>query len=106
MKRLDRVTREAIKRFLSHKYSPNLLRMINYVKNHRDNKITIDELKKLSQEKSEITEKVNVSSVLVMNKIDLCTSKRRLRALQEELEDVGNFDKTFHVSTLTGILIH
>lgn len=41
-------------------------------------------------------------SVLVMNKVDLVTNKVKLRDLQNELEDLGNFEKIFHVSALTG----
>jgi GTP-binding protein Era len=44
----------------------------------------------------------NISSVLVMNKVDLVTNKRKLKSLQEELEDLGAFDKVFHVSCETG----
>lgn len=44
----------------------------------------------------------HLPSVLVMNKVDLVTSKRRLRALQGELEDLCPFEKVFHVSCETG----
>jgi GTP-binding protein Era len=44
----------------------------------------------------------NIPSVLVMNKVDLVTSKRRLRTLQDELQDLCSFEKVFHVSTITG----
>lgn len=40
--------------------------------------------------------------LLVMNKVDLVVNKRKLRGLQDELEDIGSFDKTFHVSCETG----
>ena len=44
----------------------------------------------------------NIPSILVLNKVDLVTSKLRLRALQNELEDLCPFDKIFHVSCETG----
>jgi len=103
VKRLDGVTKEAIKRFLSLKHNPNVLRVLSKIKNYRDNDVDFDEIEKLSRESSEYEDKkINLSNFLVMNKIDLCTNKRRLKALQEELEDIGTFEKTFHVSTLTG----
>ena len=36
-----------------------------------------------------------------MNKVDLVENKRKLKTLQEELEDLGAFDKVFHVSCET-----
>ena len=44
----------------------------------------------------------NLPSILVMNKVDLVTNKQKLRDLQNELEDLGNFEKIFHVSASTG----
>lgn len=44
----------------------------------------------------------NMPAILVMNKVDLVTSKRRLRSLQHELEDLCPFDKIFHTSCETG----
>lgn len=43
----------------------------------------------------------NLSSILVLNKVDLVENKRKLKTLQEELEDLGAFDKVFHVSCET-----
>jgi|TARA_B110000285_G_C14835949_1_gene473084 GTPase Era involved in 16S rRNA processing len=43
----------------------------------------------------------NIPSILVMNKVDLVTSKKRLRTLQNEIEDLCDFDKIFHVSCET-----
>lgn len=37
-----------------------------------------------------------------MNKMDLVTNRNKLLYLQNELEDIGSFDETFHVSTQTG----
>ena len=44
----------------------------------------------------------NIPSILVMNKVDLVTSKRRLRNLQNSIEDLCAFEKIFHVSCETG----
>lgn len=43
----------------------------------------------------------NIPSILVMNKVDLVTSKKKLKSLQNEIEDLCNFDKIFHVSCET-----
>ncbi len=37
-----------------------------------------------------------------MNKVDLVSNKRRLRELQHELEDIGQFDHIFYLSAHTG----
>ena len=37
-----------------------------------------------------------------MNKVDLVMSKKKLRALQGELEDLCDFEKVFHVSCESG----
>jgi GTPase Era involved in 16S rRNA processing len=44
----------------------------------------------------------NIPAILVMNKVDLVTSKRRLKTLQHEIEDLCSFEKIFHSSCETG----
>lgn len=44
----------------------------------------------------------NLPSILIMNKVDLVSNKVKMRNLQNELEDLGNFEKIFHVSAQTG----
>ncbi len=44
----------------------------------------------------------HIPQVLVLNKVDLVTNKRKLRELQNELDDIGEFEKIFHVSAATG----
>ena len=41
----------------------------------------------------------HMPSVLVMNKVDLVTNKVKMRSLQNEIEDLGEFEKIFHTST-------
>jgi GTPase Era involved in 16S rRNA processing len=38
----------------------------------------------------------------VLNKVDLVTNKIKFRELQNELEDLGEFEKIFHVSATSG----
>lgn len=40
--------------------------------------------------------------VLVLNKVDLCTNKRRLLQIKEEIEDFIHFEKVFMTSGITG----
>ena len=71
-----------------------------------------DQLIKIQQEveKSGVDnldyEAKNLSTILVMNKVDLVSNKRKLKTLQEDLEDIGSFDKVFHVSCETGFGIN
>jgi GTP-binding protein Era len=108
VKHLDLVTKEAIKRLLSHKFKPSLLKLINKIKSINEEHISIEQIMKIQKDmdKNEIDsldyEAKNISSVLVMNKVDLVTNKRKMKTLQEELEDLGAFDKVFHVSCETG----
>jgi len=37
-----------------------------------------------------------------MNKVDLVNNKRKMRSLQNEIEDLAAFDRIFHVSAETG----
>jgi GTP-binding protein Era len=56
--------------------------------------------KSLSEDKT--TKLSTVPKILVLNKMDLCFNKRKLRWLITELEDLTKFDKTFMISSLTG----
>ena len=38
----------------------------------------------------------------MLNKVDLVANKQKFRTLQNELEDLGEFEKIFHVSAATG----
>jgi GTP-binding protein Era len=102
VKHLDITTSEAIRRLLSHKYKPTLLKILSRMKNVDD--ISIDDIEKIQKEEIDKQEHEprNISTLLVMNKVDLVVNKRKLRNLQEELEDLGAFDKVFHVSCTTG----
>lgn len=118
---MDIVTKEAIKRLLNHKFKPSLLSLMNRLKSIGDENISLDDLMKIAKENEANFKKENeemqatknsdldaspheprnLSSILVLNKIDLVENKRKLKNLQEELEDLGAFDKVFHVSCET-----
>jgi GTPase Era involved in 16S rRNA processing len=121
---LDILTKEAIKRLLNHKFKPSLLSLMNRLKSIGEENISLEELMKIAKENEAQTkqeeqssspssktklsdldasphEPRNLSSILVLNKVDLVENKRKLKTLQEELEDLGAFDKVFHVSCET-----
>jgi GTP-binding protein Era len=106
VKHLDTVTNEAIKRLLAHKYKPSLLKVMNKFKNSNPgDDVSIEQVEKIMNESNldDIDhEPRSISTVLVMNKVDLVVNKRKVKRLQEELEDLGAFDKVFHVSCNTG----
>ena len=43
-----------------------------------------------------------IPCVLVMNKVDLVTNKRKMRDLEGEINDLAKFDEVFHISCETG----
>ena len=45
---------------------------------------------------------VPVNSILVMNKVDLVSNRRRFNYMKQELEDIGKFDYVFNLSAKTG----
>ena len=108
VKHLDIVTRETIKRLLSHKFKPSLLKLTNKIKSLKTEDVSLEEISRIQNEvNSENIDNVdyeqrNLSSILVMNKVDLVSNKRKLKNMQEEIEDLGAFDKVFHVSCETG----
>lgn len=65
-------------------------------------KLSARELDALIESEDYKHEDNRMPSILVMNKVDLVTSKRRFKTLQAELEEIGKFDKVFYVSTQTG----
>ena len=56
------------------------------------------------QEKADRNQSVEggLPSILVLNKVDLVTNKRKMRNLQSELDDLARFDHIFHISCETG----
>ena len=47
-------------------------------------------------------ELIPINKVLVMNKVDLVSNRRKFNYLRQELEDIGHFDFVFNISTKTG----
>ena len=66
--------------------------------------LTNGECKKLQSMLSEEqkAQEGGLACVLVLNKVDLITNKRRMRNLESELHDLARFDHTFHISCTSG----
>jgi GTPase Era involved in 16S rRNA processing len=52
--------------------------------------------------KYETQESFPMPSVLIMNKVDLVSNRRKFNYLKQELQDIGGFEETFHISAKTG----
>lgn len=107
VKRIDRLLKLSISRVFKIDNNIKVRKLADKIK---EKDITLEEFlaynRKLeesrSDEGSNLDDYSHVSTILVLNKIDLVTNKRKLKALQDEIENLGKFDKVFHVSTVTG----
>lgn len=102
VKKLDFEVRESILRLRKLKFDPIDQKIIDKVKDGTFSEelfeqghyeITDEERKHMAN---------HLPQVLVLNKVDLVTNKLKLRELQNELDDIGLFEKIFHVSATTG----
>jgi len=107
VKHLNEALKSTVKRLRNTIRSAAEQRYLDKLKAIRDNKSlpTMKELREELAELEEIDDDDNapqIPSILLLNKIDLATSKAKLRALQRELEDLGQFEKTLFISAKTG----
>lgn len=108
VKHVNTAIKDAVKRLRNSTRTTSEQRFLDRIKASRDDgDIPLpSELKKEFLEIAEQDEDLpaQVPSVLVINKMDLVTnkSKTKMRELQHELEDLGQFEKTLFVSALTG----
>jgi GTPase len=72
------------------------------IEERMDRDFELENLKDITRDVESIDEEVPVNSALVMNKVDLVTSRRKFNYLRQELEDIGKFDHIFNVSARTG----
>ena len=59
-------------------------------------------MEKIAEEPDNDHESKYIPTYLVMNKIDLCANKRKLKVLVNEIEDLGRFDRIFYTSAESG----
>jgi GTP-binding protein Era len=102
VKRLSLDVKGAIMRLSNTKIDPSDKKINDAVKEGTFSQERLEEgFYEMSEEEKQFYS-YNIPAVLVMNKVDLVTSKRRLKTLQDEMQDLCAFEKVFHISTMTG----
>lgn len=102
VKRMSDPLKKAVLRLKATKISNRIRRLNKQLAKEEYTDDGLEDIRAgLMTEEEEMIEQ-QIPAVLVMNKVDLVTSKRRLRELQNELEDIGEFDHIFYVSSNTG----
>jgi GTP-binding protein Era len=102
VRRLDFDTKESLKRLNKLIDDPSLRRFNDAMKSGTYSEDALERGDyNLDQDELKYTA-VHYPQILVMNKVDLVYSKKKLRYLQSELEDMGRFDHVFHTSAETG----
>lgn len=103
-KRMDDSLKEALHRLKRMNINDNHLRKLRKLKQEDQNpdvsKELIDELRRNDTEDKFGDQ--TIPTYLVLNKVDLCTNKRKLKWLVSDLEDVARFEKIFYTSAETG----
>jgi len=101
VKRMDDSIKEAILRLKRMKLDEAYRNKMKLLKAGED-----EALENISSDPNSIENKSfgdqTIPTYLVVNKIDLCTNKRKLKWLINELEDIGKFEKIFYTSAETG----
>ena len=110
VKRIDRVLKLTINRFFKLTSHYKTKKIAEKIKSESMDNMTIEDLidysnkigEELKQEMINNSVFQTIPAILVLNKVDLATNKRKLKQTQDELEMLGKFDKTFHISCNTG----
>ena len=102
LKRLDDPLREVIQRLKRLPYSDADKKKIRSLRGVKDSK-TLKNLKPSEPEEgvTQAYESTHIPTYLILNKIDLCSNKRKLKSLVGELEDLGKFEKIYYTSAET-----
>ena len=103
-KNVDDSIKEALNRLKRIKLSDSYRKRIRRLKQETESdELTqnfIEEFRKLNV-RDEFSEQI-IPTYLILNKIDLCTNKRKLRWLINDLEDIVRFEKIHFTSAETG----
>ncbi|KAL4478964.1 hypothetical protein ABPG72_019401 [Tetrahymena utriculariae] len=110
VKTLDDKIREALKRLNNLKYNEKANKKIDQITQlNSEDPVYKEKLKHIlsnDHNKADITDDSYGSSsfpkVLVVNKMDLCTNKKKLNWIVSEIEDLSKFDHKFFISCETG----
>lgn len=101
-KRMSFEVKQALIRLnkISKSINPHMTRAGDLIQN--SDHMTEKQLMELIQTEDERQIDGGLPCILVMNKVDLVTNKRKMRGLQAEVNDLARFDEVFHVSCETG----
>ena len=102
VKRLSMDVKGAVVRLSQSKIDPSNRKMIHSMKEGTFTQERLDRGDYLMTDEEKDLYSYNIPSILVMNKVDLVTSKRRLKQLEHDLIDLCEFEKVFHISCETG----
>ena len=102
VKRLSMDVKGAIVRLSRTKIDPSDRKLNEAIKNGTFTQERFERGEYTMSEEEKQLYSFNIPAILVMNKVDLVTSKRRLKTLQHEIEDLCSFEKIFHSSCETG----
>lgn len=106
VKRLDDPLREAIYRLRNQQYSESAQAKRRLVRKMTNDPLGsekfLQELESMVDLKTDEFDSKHIPTYLVMNKIDLCSNKRKLKESIDELEHIGKFEKIFYTSSETG----
>mmetsp|Transcript_17539 Transcript_17539/g.29587 ORF Transcript_17539/g.29587 Transcript_17539/m.29587 type:complete len:304 (+) Transcript_17539:458-1369(+) len=100
VKRLNEEIKGSLIRLKNTKVDPSDQKIIQSIKQQDFDGDDFSKFEMSQEEKNLYS--YQIPSILVLNKIDLVSSKKRLKELQNEVEDLCQFDKIFHVSCQTG----
>jgi len=104
VKRVDDAIREALKRLKRMKLGETYREKMRRLKEvEHIEELTPEIIEQLSKEDSDDDfGDQTIPIYLILNKIDLCTNKRKLKTLINELEEISRFEKVFFTSAETG----
>jgi len=105
VKRVDDAIKEALHRLKKQRLNESYRKKIRRMKIEEDNNnLTeefFEEMFKEDPEEDHLGDQT-IPTYLVLNKIDLCSNKRKLKNLINELEEISRFEKIFFTSAETG----
>ena len=106
VKRVDAAIKEALHRLKKQRLNEGYRKKMRKMKLDEDNvELTEEFMNEMFNEEVEEEDNLGdqtIPTYLVLNKIDLCMNKRRLKNLINELEEISRFEKIFFTSAETG----
>lgn len=101
LKMVDGYIREGLKRLNSMHYSEKEAQLGYELSELKGSNSLLDLKNLVDKYQGDKFDERTIPKLLIMNKMDLCTNKKRLRYIQSEIEDFAKFEKVFYVSSHT-----